>query len=200
MRREASRAVTHALMLWCGAMGFACSGGEGGITVSGPGPGGDEPPFPLLPGGGDTFGGGCQPLVSCESIGATCGQVLDNCGNPLPCDNGEQDGTETDVDCGGGGNCAELCPSGRMCEAPEDCEDGFCADGVCCTEECSADCMTCESGSCNPVQNGVEDPGACEGTMVCDGSGECKLAPGEPCTTDTECASNFCDTINLVCS
>ncbi len=198
MPRDKNR-FAHGLGLWLAVAGFACSGGEGGITVSGPGPGGDEPPFPESSTGGNPFGGGCAPLVNCESIGATCGQVLDNCGNPLSCDNGEQDGNETDVDCGGGGTCLELCGNGRMCESPDDCEGGFCDDGVCCSEDCSATCMTCTTGSCVAVQNGAEDPGTCEGTMVCDGSGECKLASGEPCTSDTECASNFCDTTDQTC-
>jgi hypothetical protein len=185
-------------MLWCAAMGFACNGGQGGITVSGPGPGSDEPPFPPLQPGGDTFGGNCEPLVSCESLEATCGEVLDNCGNPLNCNNGEQDGDETDVDCGGGGNCDQLCVSGQMCEVPEDCEDGFCSDEICCDEDCTAICMTCELGSCQPIQQNTEDPGECEMTMACDGNGECKLVAGEACTTDDECVSGTCDTTNTM--
>lgn len=188
------------MMAWFAAMGFACTGGEGGIIISGPGPGSDEPPFVPPTGGGNTFGGACEPLVSCESLGATCGDVLDNCGNPLNCDDNEQNGAETDVDCGGGGNCERLCQNGQMCEVAEDCENEFCTDNVCCDEECDAVCMTCEFGSCQPIQQNEEDPGACETTQACDGQGECKLVAGETCADNDACVSGFCDLTNMVCN
>jgi len=44
------------------------------------------------------------------------------------CDDGERNGTETDVDCGGA--CAP-CQTGEACRVAADCQDGLCEDGVC---------------------------------------------------------------------
>jgi hypothetical protein len=178
---------------------MSCSGGAGDVVASGPGPGSDEVPFVVVPGDGNPFSGVCEALVTCESLNATCGVVTDNCGNQLDCDNNEQDGNETDIDCGGGGACQTLCSAGRMCLAPGDCETALCFDGVCCSEDCSAVCMTCENGSCQPVQSNEEDPDTCTAPRACDGTGQCLLVTGQPCTLDEECVSGFCDTLGGTC-
>ena len=46
-----------------------------------------------------------------------------------PCNNGEKDGAETDVDCGGP-ECG-TCVAGKACAANADCETSFCTGGVC---------------------------------------------------------------------
>lgn len=191
------------MQMWPAACGVllaaACSGGEGEVVASGPGPGGDEAPFVVVPGDGDPFSGVCEALVTCESLNATCGLVTDNCGNQLECDNNEQDGNETDVDCGGVGSCLTLCSQGRQCVDAVNCETAICVDGVCCDEDCTGVCMTCENGSCQPVQPNLEDPDTCTTPRACDGTGQCLLVSGQPCTLDTECLSNLCDTVGGVC-
>jgi hypothetical protein len=59
-------------------------------------------------------GGVCQ-AGACVS--ATCGAP-----------DGSQDGTETDVDCGGA---CPPCAKGKKCVVQDDCKNGFCASGVC---------------------------------------------------------------------
>jgi hypothetical protein len=178
----------------------ACAGGEADVVVSGPGPGRDEVPFPQVPGDGDPFSGTCESLVTCESLSITCGQVLDNCGQPLVCDNNEQDGNETDIDCGGGDSCDRLCQQGQVCEEGTDCQSGFCVDGVCCDQECTGECLTCASGFCNSVGYLEEDPDTCTSPNLCDGDGACKAGPGEDCVAGSDCASGSCDTVAGTCN
>jgi hypothetical protein len=83
-------------------------------------------------GGGGLVGVcGCTPL-SCSGLGLTCGVVADGCSGVLVCDNGIDDGDETDVDCGGGGQaCNERCAEGMSCLGAIDCQSGFCGGGSC---------------------------------------------------------------------
>ena len=95
------------------------------------------------------------------------------------CDNGVQDGSETDVDCGGG-DC-KPCPLGLDCEQPSDC-----ISFVCRLKLCSA---------CN-------DPSDCPGLWLCDpANGAC--VDGKPngflCQDDAECHSGFCPPQDGVC-
>jgi hypothetical protein len=78
-------------------------------------------------------GGSCGPCA----IGQSCGSG-DDCDNgycvagacrPLPCENGVEDGAETDVDCGGG-TCRK-CAGARRCTVDDDCFGGSCAQGTC---------------------------------------------------------------------
>jgi hypothetical protein len=89
----------------------------------------------------------------------------------LTCGNGVQDGTETDVDCGGGVTC-HLCAVGQHCQVAKDCVAGLCVAGV---------CNTCTDG----VQDGDE-------TGVDCGGASCLECPGTRCRVDTDCASNVC--------
>jgi hypothetical protein len=63
--------------------------------------------------------------------GNDCG--VETCGRDgcciVYCNNGVQDGTETDVDCGG--NCQAFCRSGQHCSSPLDCYSNTCLNGVC---------------------------------------------------------------------
>mmetsp|Transcript_8380 Transcript_8380/g.25171 ORF Transcript_8380/g.25171 Transcript_8380/m.25171 type:complete len:987 (+) Transcript_8380:64-3024(+) len=47
----------------------------------------------------------------------------------LTCTNGRRDGTETDVDCGGGA--CNKCSFGLTCELTSDCREGVCNDNIC---------------------------------------------------------------------
>ena len=46
------------------------------------------------------------------------------------CDDGVQNGRETDVDCGAGDGCPK-CEIGESCENPGDCRSHWCEDGIC---------------------------------------------------------------------
>src|SRR3990170_4653637 len=60
------------------------------------------------------------------------------------CDNLQQGGAETDVDCGGG-TCPR-CRLGKQCEEGNDCESGLCTDGSCRAEPlpCADDVSGCQ--------------------------------------------------------
>ncbi len=77
------------------------------------------------------FGCECAPST-CAALGLTCGTAPDGCGGTVNCGDGKQDGSETDVDCGGSAiACAARCAQGKKCVVTADCASGLtCADGV----------------------------------------------------------------------
>jgi hypothetical protein len=95
------------------------------------------------------------------------------------CINGVQDGSETDVDCGGG--CAP-CGSGAGCVLPGDCASGTCDGFVCAVCASQGDCegdFYCDEGSGDrlprkPLNAACEknyecvEPFECKDSMVCD--------------------------------
>lgn len=88
-------------------------------------------------GGGPAGQCGCDPSITCSTLGLTCGGGgVDDCDESIQCSNGIQDGTETDVDCGGpqpmmGGSCAILCTTGKSCMGNTDCVSNSCTGNVC---------------------------------------------------------------------
>lgn len=64
--------------------------------------------------------------------GTRCSEGLCEAGACLPamCNGvmGKQDGTETDIDCGGG---CGLCAIGKICQVAADCDSDFCSSGKC---------------------------------------------------------------------
>jgi plastocyanin len=116
---------------------------------------------------------GVGACVECAS-NADCGSAI--CDGqtclPIACTNGEEDGTETDVDCGGG---CDPCSPGKSCIAGDDC-----LSGVCTGQKCQA--PTCSDG----VQNGSETDVDCGAS--CPG---CEA--GENCLTSEDCQSEICD-------
>ena len=90
-------------------------------------------------------------LAPCADGACAAGPPADTCHDRV------RDGTETDVDCGGG--CAP-CPATASCAAPADCQTGGCDAGHCraptCTDgfrdgfesdvDCGAGCPTCQTG------------------------------------------------------
>ncbi|MEZ4295154.1 MAG: hypothetical protein R3B70_09260 [Polyangiaceae bacterium] len=122
-------------------------------------------------------------------LGTMCsqngGEVCNGSGTCVAagCSDGVQNGTETDIDCGG--SCVTKCTIGQMCGVGGDCASGLCSGGVC--VECTApsdcpgtdnDCQTriCNSNTCgyNFTSNGTltssQTSGDCK-QNVCDGSG-----------------------------
>jgi len=150
-------------------------------------------------GGGVPNACGCTPKT-CADLNRTCGTASDGCGNMLSCDDGMQNGTETDVDCGGGtGNsCSQLCALGKKCTKGSDCTNGFCVDGVCCNSSCTGTCQACSAvkkgggtdGTCGPIAVDTDPDNECtdQGVMscgfngTCNGAGACaKYASGTVC-------------------
>jgi len=91
-----------------------------------------------------------------------------------------QNGTETDVDCGG--SCAANCEVGQKCAGNADCETDYCnASKICSTAACT-----------DTVKNGVETDVDC-------GGGSCPTcAGGKACKVASDCASIICS--SLVCT
>ena len=74
-------------------------------------------------GGPDVCGDGeCGPTEDCDGCPEDCGACP-------TCDDGAQNGGETDIDCGGG-DCPK-CDIGKQCVLDTDCVTGFCEDAVC---------------------------------------------------------------------
>jgi len=92
------------------------------------------------------------------------------------CSDGLKNGTETDVDCGGGGSCGK-CANGKKCTGVADCTSGNCVDGVCCNTACTGTCLACNLsgtvGSCSPIAAGTDPANECPGNQSCNGAGGC---------------------------
>jgi hypothetical protein len=85
--------------------------------------------------------------------------------------------------------------SGAACERGEECESGYCSDGVCCNVACGGSCVSCNqagrAGECVPVPSGQKDlrgtcrtepAESCGQSGFCNGLGGCaKFAPGTAC-------------------
>jgi hypothetical protein len=86
---------------------------------------------------------------------------------------------------------------GQACTAREECLSNFCKDGYCCEEACTGTCRSCglsgSEGTCAAVLGAV-DPDSCSGAEICSGSGQCKLADGQQCDTNSQCANSNCNT------
>ncbi len=92
----------------------------------------------------------------------------------VACSDGEQNGEETDVDCGG--ECPG-CEAGQACDGDGDCASLNCEGGTLCAE------ATCEDG----IQNQGEGAPDCGGSSPC---GFCGI--GQPCAGDGDCESGVC--------
>ena len=98
------------------------------------------------------------------------------------CNDGVQNGSETDKDCGG--SCAADCPTGDACAG-----DADCASGVCLTSKC----VTCQPTTKQCVNTSVQTPCSANGdwggsvdctvtngTANCTGNGVCGIASCSP--------------------
>jgi hypothetical protein len=170
--------------------------------------------------GSDT---GCRTRT-CESFvcgyedapaGSPCGEsggtVCDGNGAcVMPgCTDGVQNGSESDVDCGGP-DCPG-CAHGSICFENGDCASNFCdgtggaggvggaaggagstVAGVCapCSDESDCAPNACDDGVCGSICQDDED---CATTAWCD-DGHCaaKKPEGEDCAAAVECTSGFC--------
>jgi hypothetical protein len=135
----------------------------------------------------------CEIDNDCESDfcdGGVCAPA-----EPDECTNNMQDGSETDVDCGGAcvedagdpNNPAGKCDDGELCDLDGDCVSNLCDMGVC-------------GGGPDECMNMMTDPGEtdvdCGGDCVEDPNdpdndvGKCQI--GEVCLADSDCASELC--------
>ena len=95
------------------------------------------------------------------------------------CDDGLQNGDETDLDCGG--SCAP-CALGQACQQGSDCQSAVCEGGAC------APAPACDDG----VQNGDESDLDCGGScMPCPVGGACQS--DDDCVGT--CTDNLCDPV-----
>ena len=114
-------------------------------------------------------------------------------------DAGADAGPDGAASCGDGG-CA---PQGTACTTNDSCASGFCADGVCCVNDCAGPCRSCNqpgsNGVCLGYALGTDPEMECATGMTCNGAGACGKAPpptskanGELCNGASECMSGFC--------
>jgi len=125
-------------------------------------------------------GQGCAGPADCA--GGKCNTKVDPpvCGSGPSCTDGELNGSETDVDCGGA--CPEKCVQGETCEGDDDCATKLCdveADAPVCAKPAS-----CSDGEQNGDETDVDCGGSC--TAGC--------ALGQGCGVDGDCDGSVCDT------
>lgn len=146
----------------------------------------------------------CNTDADCAPMGEICDSKSHLC---FSCSNNQQDGDESDTDCGG--DRCSACAQGKKCAITQDCVGGvFCADGICCNSACDQPCEACNLpasiGTCDFIAKYDSDPSygmgmTCSGTKACTGAGGCKGALGQPCTGPTDCASGKCSSTTKVC-
>ncbi|APR88662.1 Tetratricopeptide TPR_2 repeat protein [Minicystis rosea] len=118
---------------------------------------------------------GCNSSADCTDAANPFCSASKTC-VPATCNDGQQNGDETDKDCGGA--CGATCVTGQACMDGGDCVEGVC-NGTC-------QLPTCGDG----VQNGDETGIDCGGSCVSQGK---LCASGEGCTQPTDCTTGACD-------
>jgi hypothetical protein len=130
-------------------------------------------------GGSSVFGGGTQlggetGYAGEPSLPST-GGVMTGTGGATPadpCSDGERNGTETDVDCGGA--CAP-CEGGKACKVGGDCRGAVCRNLACIPDHCG-----------DGAPSGNETDEDCGGSCS-----QCALGMG--CETSADCEAGNCD-------
>jgi hypothetical protein len=100
-----------------------------------------------------------------------------------PCTDGVRDADESDVDCGGLGECAR-CTTGNRCTESSDCESGFCASDRCAEPSCSDHIK-------NQDESDVDCGGACQACAEaahCDQAADCDSGV---CSDDDMCLADI---------
>jgi hypothetical protein len=111
----------------------------------------------------------CALDRDCQSANCNAGVCVS-----LSCDDNQQNGNETGVDCGGNGAGCGPCPDGSGCRSVADCASGLCSGNV---------CVSCD----DDTRNGNETDIDCGGASAC-----ARCAPGLACAADGDCASGAC--------
>ncbi|AUX46921.1 uncharacterized protein SOCE26_084310 [Sorangium cellulosum] len=101
-------------------------------------------------------GGPCDPCPSGQpcNTGTDCEERVCDTGQcaRAACDDHQQNGAETGVDCGG--SSCDPCPAGQRCAAHVDCTSGVCRRGRCAEP-------SCDDGVMNGSENSVDCGGSC---------------------------------------
>ncbi|HLF54898.1 MAG TPA: hypothetical protein VI612_04205 [Candidatus Nanoarchaeia archaeon] len=109
------------------------------------------------------------------------GFVVDISQTPPQCLDGDRDGDETDIDCGG--EVCDGCEAGMSCLSNPDCATNYCVGNVC-------KVASCEDG----VMNGLESDVDCGGP-------NCKKCTNDlRCITHNDCSSGYCNLNTNVCT
>ncbi|MDB4933623.1 MAG: Tryptophan synthase alpha chain [Labilithrix sp.] len=136
---------------------------------------GDSPEDSATPNpNGKSEGADCSVGFDCRSGICTDGKCAPSAAslasNPT---DGEQNGDETDIDCGGAK--APKCADGKKCEGAADCKNAICTAGKCVSP--------------SPT-DGVKN--ADETDVDCGGAKAPKCATGKSCAAHADCASDAC--------
>ncbi len=125
-----------------------------------------------------TCADGKKCMVGADCLDKVC--IGNVCAMPT-CSDGQQNGTETGVDCGGSCSSSptnQACPSGDTCYTATDCLSGECNSSDTCVqrtngEQCWNGAQSCASGHCANVSNGL-------GSICCDTdcTGTCQYCGG----------------------
>jgi hypothetical protein len=147
--------------------GTGGSTGEGGNTVSSTGDTSTSSSSGVTSSSSQGEGGGCQPSVTCQSVGAECGTILDDgCGQAIECPNN----CTGFLTCGGGGDQFKCGCTARTCEdVGADCglmDDG-CGGTIQCGKSCGDDPYVTCGGMGAPTE--FEQPGEPAVPNVCNG-------------------------------
>jgi hypothetical protein len=144
----------------------------------------------------DCGGGNCPACAKGKACVSAADCVTGSCINhlcvaPTPqCLDNMKDGDESDVDCGGG--TCPVCPNGRMCKTPADCNSGSCIGGTCSSppsqclnnkKDANETDVDCGGGICPP----------CINTKACNVAGDCAsgVCANHVCSSPTsECLDN----------
>jgi MYXO-CTERM domain-containing protein len=133
-------------------------------------------------------------------------------------------GCQVDTDCAAGkycsaGACVTQKTIGTACGADDECaglqgaKQGFCTDGVCCSDACAGPCQACSlakkgqgiDGQCDAIAAGTDPDNECSSALqtscgndgFCDGKGVCELwAAGTDCSATP--GANVCSGNKLV--
>ncbi|MEZ4310772.1 MAG: hypothetical protein R3F14_22240 [Polyangiaceae bacterium] len=149
----------------------------------------------------------CITTADCPN-GETCNEPANDC-VPGSCMDGQQNGSETDEDCGGP-QCSP-CDVGQGCEAGSDCTSGVCGqNGNCSAPTCNDNV---ENGDETDVDCGAACPNQCGPTQGCDADNDCTggdcSGPGGTCVpnctdevkngneTDVDCGGDTCGGCDL---
>jgi hypothetical protein len=116
-------------------------------------------------------GAACQADSDCEEA-RFCASMTSAC-SPVSCQDGNQNGAEHGVDCGGG-ECPG-CEVGAPCEAAVDCVSSSCVEGACAEPSCD-----------DAVRNGDESDVDCGGNCP-------RCGTGLGCVAPADCTSAVCD-------
>jgi hypothetical protein len=173
-----------------------------------------------------TGAGGMGGAGGSGGAGASGGQGGSGGSIPVSCMDGVKNGTESDIDCGGG-DCSP-CADGKKCAQGSDCDSKSCISGACAPATCTDGVqngdetdVNCGGKLCNPCDptkkclvasdcsTGVCTGGICQQSTCNDnvknggetdvdcGGKDCpKCRVGLKCITSNDCASSNCDVFN----